>query len=126
MTLTSFAEAAHHPCSLWISVEKATPLLAAIETAGGFSLAILHEGQQALAKQFLECTPVVASSGSELSLYKYGERHLFIADALACSACDVTRRIDFDDRSMFIADIVVCHFNSRRSHLRQLLTSDLS
>jgi flavin reductase (DIM6/NTAB) family NADH-FMN oxidoreductase RutF len=128
MTTASFAEAAHHPCSLWVAIEKASRIHSLIERSGAFSLAILHARQHALARF---CNVPGGRTLSELqqqgaSVYVHGERYLFLADAITANACGVRQSYDFDDRTLFIADITACHVDSRRTHLRQLLLSELS
>lgn len=126
MTTTSFAEAAHHPCSLWVAIEKNVPFHELVERTGVFSLAVLHDRQQELAQRFSSSLTANSTETSQLNSYDYQQRFLFLYEALACTACEVRRKVDFGERTLFIADIMGCHVESRRSHLRQLLVSDLN
>jgi len=127
MTTTSFAEAAHHPCSLWLAIEKRARVHALVEQSNTFSLAILHVKQRSLA-QF--CDTLSGRSDSELqqqgaAINVCTEGRLFLNGALASNACEVREAIDFEDRTLFIADIAACYVDSRRTHQRQLLWSEL-
>ena len=125
MTVSFFSEVAHHPTSLWVSIAKSTHTHNLIEETGKFSLAVLNQTQGKLA---LDCG---TSSGrdrdkcADLDLYGGPEGHLFLNGALASTACSVRQAIAIGDHTIFIADILHADVESRKSHLRQLLLSDL-
>jgi len=50
---------------------------------------------------------------------------LFLNGALASTACTIREAIPVDDHTIFVADILHSEIESRKSHLRQLLLSDL-
>ncbi len=52
MTVRFFSEVAHHPATIWVSVAANSYTHEIIGKTGAFTLAILHDGQAALA---LEC-----------------------------------------------------------------------
>ncbi|MGH9881985.1 MAG: flavin reductase [Pyrinomonadaceae bacterium] len=45
--------------------------------------------------------------------------------ALASTSCRVRQSVDLDDHTLFVADIIEADLESRTSHLRHLLLSDL-
>jgi flavin reductase (DIM6/NTAB) family NADH-FMN oxidoreductase RutF len=127
MTVRFFSEVAHHPVSLWVSVARASYTHELIEKSCEFTLAMLHDGQAALA---LECG---GASGRERDkslgdrLYKNANGHLFLHDAFSSTACRVRQRIALGDHSLLIADILEGNFDSRNFVLRRhLLVSDLA
>jgi flavin reductase (DIM6/NTAB) family NADH-FMN oxidoreductase RutF len=125
MTVSFFSEVAHHPTSLWVSIAKSTYTHTLIEETRKFSLAVLNQTQGKLA---LACG---TSSGRDrdkcagLDLYPGPEGHLFLNGALASTACSVRQAVAIGDHTLFIADILHADMESRKSHLRQLLLSDL-
>ena len=60
-----------------------------------------------------------------LDLYSGPEGYLFLNGALASTACSVRQTVAIEDHTLFIADILYTEIESRKSHLRQLLLSDL-
>lgn len=125
MTVSCFSEAAHHPTTLWISVAPETYSHGLILETGKFSLAVLNQNQKSIA---LNCGTV---SGRErdkcasLDLYQTPDGYLFLQRALASTACTVRQHIDLGDHTLFVADILHTHLDSRSAHLRHLLLSDL-
>ncbi len=125
MTISCFSEAAHHPATLWISVAKNAYSNTFIVETGKFSLAVLNNNQKDIA---LHCGTI---SGREhdkclsLDLYQGIDDFLFLRGALASTACSVRQSIEFEDHTLFVADILNADLDSRSSHLRHLLLSDL-
>ncbi len=125
MTVSLFSEVAHHPTSLWVSIARKTYTHELIEQVGRFSVIILHRNQKDTA---LACG---LKSGREfdkcayLDLYPGPAGFLFLGDGMASTACSVRQSLPVGDHTLFIADILESRMNSRRSHLRQLLLSDL-
>lgn len=125
MTISCFSEVAHHPTSLWISVNKNTYSHELLKEAGRFSLSVLNVKQRAIA---VSCGTV---SGREhdkcslLDLYRTPAGFMFLNGALASTACSVRQSIDLDDHTLFVADILNTDLDSRSAHLRHLLLSDL-
>jgi flavin reductase (DIM6/NTAB) family NADH-FMN oxidoreductase RutF len=62
---------------------------------------------------------------SRLDLYLNPSGFLFLRDALASTSCRVRQSLDVDGHTLFIADILEVELESRASHLRHLLLSDL-
>ena len=126
MTISFFSEVAHHPTSLWISIAKNTYTHELLQETPQFSLIVLNNSQQQIA---LTCGSVSGRQQdkcSNLDLYQGPEGYLFLSGALASTACTVRRAESVDDHTIFIADILYSEIESRKSHLRQLLMSDLT
>ena len=125
MTVSLFSEVAHHPTSLWVSIAKSSFTHNLLQSQPEFCLAVLNQNQGKIA---IDCGTVSGrdkDKASELDLYNNGNNFLFLAGALASTACRVRSTVDIDDHTLFIADILETDLESRTSHLRQLLLSDL-
>jgi flavin reductase (DIM6/NTAB) family NADH-FMN oxidoreductase RutF len=127
MTVRFFSEVAHHPATIWVSLAANSYTHEIIAKTGTFTLAMLHDGQAALA---LECGKV---SGRERDkslgdhLYKNPNGSLFLQDAISSTACQVRNTIPLGDHTLMIADILEGDFHSRHIALRRhLLVSDLT
>lgn len=126
MTVSQFSEVAHHPTALWVSVAKNTYTFSLLtEKQPEFSLIVLNQTQKKIA---LTCGTV---SGREqdkcsgLDLYLNGSDFLFLHGALASTSCRIRQSLDLGDHTLFVADILETVIESRKSHLRHLLLSDL-
>lgn len=125
MTVSFFSEVAHHPTSLWVSIAKTSYTHGLIEETGKFSLAVLNQTQQEIALACGSASGRDQDKCAALSLYPGPDGYLFLNDALASTACSVRQSVDIGDHTLFIADILHSDMESRKSHLRQLLLSDL-
>jgi flavin reductase (DIM6/NTAB) family NADH-FMN oxidoreductase RutF len=124
MTVSFFSEVAHHPTCLWISIANQTYTRELIEATGQFSLVVLNQTQKQTA---LDCGTISGRDHDKcaaLDLYAGPEGFLFLNGALASTACRVREKIPIDDHTLYIADILKCEIESRKSYLRQLLLSD--
>jgi flavin reductase (DIM6/NTAB) family NADH-FMN oxidoreductase RutF len=125
MTVSFFSEVAHHPAALWVSISPSTHTHSLIEETGRFTLAVLNQTQKSLA---LHCGTVSGRDHDKraiLDLYKSPGNFLFLRGALASTGCSLRESVPLGDHTMFVADILESHLDSRRAHLRQLLLSDL-
>jgi flavin reductase (DIM6/NTAB) family NADH-FMN oxidoreductase RutF len=125
MTVSFFSEVAHHPTSLWISIARNTYTHQLLQDTKQFSLIVLNSSQREIA---LACGSVSGRDRdkcSTLDLYNGPEGYLFLNEALASTACNIRQATTIDDHTVFIADILYSEIESRKSHLRQLLLSDL-
>lgn len=125
MTVSFFSEVAHHPTSLWVSIAKTAYTHALLEEGGQFSLIVLNQTQKEIA---LTCGSISGRDQDKcaaLDLYPGPEGYLFLNGALASTACSVRQRVPIQDHTLFVADILQTEIESRKSHLRQLLLSDL-
>jgi flavin reductase (DIM6/NTAB) family NADH-FMN oxidoreductase RutF len=125
MTVSFFSEVAHHPTSLWVSIAKNAYTHSLIEECGKFSLAVLNQAQKQIAMTCGLTSGRDVDKCSTLDLYPGPEGYLFLNAALASTACIVRERIAIEDHTVFVADILESQIESRKSHLRQLLLSDL-
>ena len=124
MTISCFSEAAHHPTSMWISVDQSTYTHQFILENGRFSFVALHCDQTGIA---LACGAVSGRERdkcSALDLIDHGE-YLFLKNALASTACRVRRSLPMGDHTLFIADMVSGETDTRAALNRHLLLSDL-
>jgi len=125
MTVSFFSEVAHHPTALWVAIATTTYTHSLVEDAGRFSLAVLNQKQGQMA---IKCGSVSGRQNdkcSMLDLYLSSSGFLFMNGALASTGCVVRGAHKVGDHTIFIADIVEAELDSRKSHLRQLLLSDL-
>lgn len=125
MTVSFFSEVAHHPTALWVSIAKTSHTHSLLDQTSEFSLVVLNQTQKQIA---MSCG---TSSGRDkdkcagLDLYQNPAGFLFLKGALASTACHVSQRIDLGEYTMFVGEILESEIESRTSHLRQLLISDL-
>lgn len=125
MTVSFFSEVAHHPTALWVSISNNTYTHSLLEQSGRFTLAVLNQTQRALA---IECGTVSGRDHDKcasLELYQSPGDFLFLRGALASTGCVVRERVHLGDHTLFVADIIEAHLDSRKAHLRHLLLSDL-
>jgi flavin reductase (DIM6/NTAB) family NADH-FMN oxidoreductase RutF len=125
MTVSFFSEVAHHPTSLWVSIAKNSYTHKLLEEVGRFSMVVLNQTQKELALRCGSISGRDADKCATLDLYPGPEGFLFLNGALASTACSVRRRVPVGDHTLFLADILQSEIESRKSHLRQLLLSDL-
>ena len=125
MTVSCYSEVAHHPTALWVSIAKNSFTHSLLQEQPEFSLAVLNQKQREIA---LKCGTVSGRDQdkcSSLNLYRNPAGFLFLREALASTSCRIRKSVDFDDHTLFVADILEAELESRKSHLRQLLLSDL-
>jgi len=125
MTVSFFSEVAHHPTALWVAISRLAFTYSLIEETGRFTLAVLNQTQGDIA---LRCGTISGKNQEKcesLDIYKSPRDFLFLRGALASTGCSVRQRVDLGDHTLFIADILESHLDSRKAHLRQLLLSDL-
>jgi len=127
MTVSCFSEVAHHPTSLWVSIAKSSFTHSLLEENGGrFSIAVLNQKQKQIAMQCGTQSGRDRDKCAALDLYPGPEGYLFLNGALASTACSVSQSVSIDDHSLFVANILSAEMDTRQSHLRQLLISDLA
>src|SRR5262245_45776679 len=101
-----FSEVAHHPTSLWVSVEKGSRIFDRIIESGEFTLAVLHCDQH-----------------QDWRFYRHNGFH-FVEDALSSTACRVLQEIDLGTHSVFVSEMLEGQVRSGNPK-RNLLVSDL-
>ena len=125
ITISCFAEVAHYPAAIWISVAKTAYSHDLIQEAKRFSVAVLSEKQRSVA---LACGTTSGRSVDKchsLDLYQSPGGFLFLRGALASTGTLLCKAIDVGDHTMFLGNIVEAHLDSRASRFRHLLISDL-
>lgn len=124
MTVSAVSEVAHHPTSLWVSIERTTYTHELLSQRGLFTLALLHDGQADLA---WTCGTVSGRERDKCATLTLAGRadHLFLPEALTNTACRIRTTVDLGSHTMFIADLLSGEVNSRMQHRRNLLLSDL-
>ncbi len=124
MTVSAMSEVAHHPTSLWVSIDRTTYTHQLLCQRGLFTLTLLHDGQADLA---WSCGTVSGRDRDKCAALILSERadYLFLPEALTNTACRVRMTVDLGSHTMFIADMLSGEVNSRMQHRRNLLLSDL-
>ncbi len=122
--MCQFSEVAHHPTTLWVSVAKASFSHELLLADGRFSLAVLQERQAAWARACGLESGRSCDKAAELPLYREKDS-VHLDGALSSIVCRVTRTVDVDDHTLFLADILSAKTDTRNLSLRHLLTTDL-
>ncbi len=125
LAISSFAEAAHFPASLWVSIPKTTHIHSLIKLSRRFSVVVLTEEQRELARQFGSEESGGTHEVTQLDTYRSERGFQFLNGAIASTACTVKDEIDLQSHTLFLADILEAEIDSRQSHRRQLLASEL-
>jgi len=125
MTVSFYSEVAHHPTALWVSIAKTSFTHTLLEKQPEFSLAVLNDTQVAIANSCGTVSGRDQDKCSTLNLYSTPQGFLFLHGALASTSCRVRNSIELADHTLFIADILETELESRTSHRRQILLSDL-
>lgn len=107
---------AHHPTTLWVSIPTETPAHADVSATGRFALAVLHDGQAALA---------LSPDAGRLPLFQAEDGLWYLEGALANMSCQVRRRVELPGHTLFIADIQRGMNDTETVGRRHLLTTDL-
>jgi len=125
MTVSCFSEVAHHPTALWVSIAQNTHTHSLLEQTSEFSLIVLNQTQREIAITCGTVSGKVRDKCADLDVYLNQSGFLFLRGALASTGCRVRQRLEVGDHTLFVGDIIETELESRKSHLRQLLLSDL-
>ena len=125
MTVSFFSEVAHHPTALWVAIAPQTLTNSMLEETGRFSLVVLTEKQAEIARNCGSVSGREADKCAALDLYLSTNDFLFLNGALASTGCVIRHDTKLGDHTIFVADILEAEIDSRTSHLRHLLLSDL-
>ncbi|MGE3841296.1 MAG: flavin reductase family protein [Vicinamibacterales bacterium] len=126
VTTVSFAsEVAHHPTTMWVSLDNSSYSSELIHGCGQFTFVVLHVGQAGLAWQCGLTSGRQDDKCRHLDLLPYTDAFWFQSDALTNTACRVRQAVDLGSHTVFVADLVGGEMNTRRLHRRHLLVSDL-
>ena len=124
-TVTFFSEVAHHPTSLWVSLNTSSLTHELVQESGEFTLSVLSRKQRDLA---LACGTISGRqadkcAGLDLVLTPRGFHYL--VGAIASTACRVRRTISLGDHTVFIADMLEGERDTRAARLGPLLSIDV-
>jgi flavin reductase (DIM6/NTAB) family NADH-FMN oxidoreductase RutF len=125
-TISFFSEVAHHPTTLWVSLEMTSYTWDLVQSSGRFSLSVLHQGQARLA---LECG---THSGREkdkcsgLPLHHDERGFAVIDDCLASAWCEMQSSRPVGTHMLVIAAILAGTINTKAAKVRHLLISDVA
>ena len=125
MTVSFFSEVAHHPTALWISISTHAFTHELLLKSKRFSLVVLNNRQGDIAKQCGTFSGRERDKCAGLNLTTSEGGFLILRGALASTGCEVSKTIEIDEHTLFIAHIIESHLDSRQAHRRQLLLSDL-
>ena len=110
---------------MWLSLDVSTFAHELIEAGGKFTLAVLNRRQGDLA---LRCGTASGRDTDKCAGLDLSETHggfLYLAGAIASTACHVRRSISAGDHTVFIADLIEGERDTRSARLGPLLSIDL-
>jgi flavin reductase (DIM6/NTAB) family NADH-FMN oxidoreductase RutF len=125
MTVSFFSEVAHHPTSMWVSIETKCYTHELLRENGCFTFVTLHRHQGRIA---LACGMVSGrdfDKCANLDLYEASDGYLFLRGGMASTACRVRHELLLGSHTVFIADMLAGDWDTRAAGSRQLLLSDL-
>ena len=125
MTVSLYSEVAHHPTALWVSIANDSFTHKLLNQHPEFTLAVLNDKQGEIASRCGSVSGRDQDKCSSLDLYQNQSGFLFLHGALASTSCRVRTTVEVGDHTLFISDILETELESRTSHRRQLLLSDL-
>jgi len=125
MTISCFAEAAHYPRTIWISVAPESYTRELIDAGGRFTLAVLHCGQRDIAWQCGTRSGRQTNKLVHLRTHRGPGGCLYLDDSLSAVACCVQRSNRIGDHIMYVAEIVAGEIETRNSSKQPLLIKDL-
>ena len=126
MTVSLFSEVAHYPIGLWVSIARDSYTHSLLAETPEFTFVTLHRGQAAIARDCAAASGRGKDKCAALGLYESDCGFLFLRDAIASTACRITRTVDLGTHSLFIAEILFGDVTRRSGLPRHLLLSDLA
>lgn len=126
MTVSFFSEVAHHPTALWVSIARDSFTYSLLTKTDKFTLAVLSQNQKQIAIECGTKSGRDTDKSASLNTYTSPGGFLFLHGALASTGCTVRERVELEDHTIFVADIIESHLDSKSAHLRQLLISDFN
>lgn len=124
MTVSFFSEVAHHPTSMWLSINTETCTHSLLEQTREFSFITLGHRQAAIAVACGTVSGWHEDKSHRLDLYER-KGFLFIRGAIASTACRVTQSVQIQDHRLWIANLLHGDVERGRGSARNLLISDL-
>jgi flavin reductase (DIM6/NTAB) family NADH-FMN oxidoreductase RutF len=125
MTVSFFSEVAHHPTSMWISIERQCYTHSLLKETNEFSFMTLHHRQTEIAVACGTESGRARDKCKGLALYDNGAGFLFLRGAMASTACRVFQSHPLGEHTLFLAHVLSGDMYQGRSSLRNLLISDL-
>ncbi len=124
-TISFFSEVAHHPTSLWISLDPTSLSKELIDESGRFTLIVLHDGQKEIAERCGLQSGRNTDKFSGLKTHRGAQDFLYMDEAYGSAACRVRSSHPAGDHVLIIADILAGEVETKYSQRRALLTRDL-
>lgn len=103
MTCNSFSSVSLEPRLVLWSIRKAASSLEAFTRSGGFTVSVLSQPQQALARQF--ATADMASRFANVPVQRLQSERLRLGDALAWFDCTLHQLVDAGDHHIVIGQV---------------------
>jgi flavin reductase (DIM6/NTAB) family NADH-FMN oxidoreductase RutF len=124
-TVTFFSEVAHHPTSMWVSLNRGSLTHDLVQACGAFSLAVLSHRQREIALACGTASGRDVDKCAALDLTATPRGFLYLAGAVASTACRVTQIISLGDHSVFVADLLEGERDTAAARVGPLLSTDL-
>jgi flavin reductase (DIM6/NTAB) family NADH-FMN oxidoreductase RutF len=103
MTCNSFASVSLEPRLVLWSIRKAASSLEAFTQSGGFSVSVLSQEQEAIARQF--ATGDMASRFAGVALQRQASQRQRLSEALAWFDCQLHQLVDAGDHHIVIGQV---------------------
>jgi flavin reductase (DIM6/NTAB) family NADH-FMN oxidoreductase RutF len=103
MTCNSFASVSLEPRLVLWSIRKAASSLDAFTQSGGFSVSVLSQQQEAIARQF--ATGDMASRFANVSVLRQASQRQRLSDALAWFDCRLHQLVEAGDHHIVIGEV---------------------
>jgi flavin reductase (DIM6/NTAB) family NADH-FMN oxidoreductase RutF len=104
MTCNSFASVSLEPRLVLWSIRKAASSLEAFTASGGFTVSVLSQPQQALARQFANGD--MASRFADVPVHRQASERLRLSDAVAWFDCQLHQRVDAGDHDILMGRVL--------------------
>jgi flavin reductase (DIM6/NTAB) family NADH-FMN oxidoreductase RutF len=124
-TVTFFSEVAHHPTSMWVSLNTSSLAHELVQAGGAFTLSVLSRKQRDLAVACGTVSGRDADKCAKLDLTQTPTGFLYLGGAIASTACRVSQTIPLGDHTIFIADLLEGERDTRAARLGPLLSTDI-
>jgi flavin reductase (DIM6/NTAB) family NADH-FMN oxidoreductase RutF len=124
-TVTFFSEVAHHPTSMWVSLNVTSLAHELVQSRGDFTLSVLSKRQRDVALACGTASGRDVNKCAALDLTTTASGFLYLQGAVASTACRIRQAIPIGDHTVFIADLVEGERDTQAARLGVLLSTDL-
>jgi flavin reductase (DIM6/NTAB) family NADH-FMN oxidoreductase RutF len=124
-TVTFFSEVAHHPTSMWVSLNTASLTHDLVRLGGAFTLSVLSRKQRDVALACGTATGRDVDKCQSLDLTTSSSGFLYLRGAVASTACRVRQTIPLGDHTVFVADLLEGERDTQAARLGPLLSIDI-